>query len=797
MSTNNQKTYTIQRGGGRPYKVSQSEYNELLKSHNATLHKGTGVYILTSKPKKQLAKKTTSAAVRNQRRLNYNKEAENYGFKSRDEVKKLQQQLIKWGYNIGGRNAQGKVANIPDGYFGGYTKGSYEQAWRDHADEMRTLGYTEPVYSQPATVTIGNKKVVATPQNIKVAEKVNSADEFVNTNYGSNAQAEMYTIGIAGLSPTKVYATTRQAFNPDLSFRDVAMNWMTGNNNGMFEGWDAGQQWAAEHPRAAVMADMAANIVGGYGISKGAPKFKTAVRSFGRNIKNAAVQSASATTPYYRVSENVTNAANRAALQGNNRIIYSQMESASMRPGEYLSSGRKANGQLTGNHRGMTGSVHMTPTYETAVYAPENTAYMVGQTPWGNTTVVGQPIRVPATGVPTMQFTPSTELMLDGVTPYQTGGWYMKPTLFPDATKFKKGGLIKKKITKASLGSSLRNLFGGKSKQQKEAEKLEQDLIAKNQSQFAEVGVYDQNSSIGRDITSPDYDWKNYDPADRVRQIFGKPTPDSKAEFKINNPVSNDFETLNNYQYNSPPIENKINGYNSETGLNEIRNFGQNYSRFGGNLDNKARKYGLTADQVADFQRSYGNELTVDGDLGPKTLEAMYRAGRLKRSVTPKDSPAKYTHRQYVNGKYYNAKTNNFESGIWYGSDGSVTVSNDGRVGRFTEANMNSNPNAKGYWDANLTYHKRQTSNTPQFSKNNMLDYYDFGEVPTSGWNNGYNTSQQGKIYYTNGKNVYVSYNNGKGWQLVYNKGTNTPTRIGNDTHNNPTLENRSYGGTH
>lgn len=203
--------------------------------------------------------------------------------------------------------------------------------------------------------------------------------------------------------------------------------------------------------------------------------------------------------------------------------------------------------------------------------------------------------------------------------------------------------------------------------------------------------------------------------------------------------------------------------------------------------------------KIIDYQSANG--LNPDGKLGTKTANRINGirdfGGGSGSKNEDSNPPINYTHGQYVDGQgYYNAKTGKFGSGIWYGSDKSITVTDDGRVGRFTEANMNADPNAKGYWDANLNYHQRQTSNIPTFSQNNMLDYYDFGEVPTSGWNNGYNTSQQGKTYYTNGKNVYVSYDNGKGWQLVYNVNPSN-IRMGNSTNNNPILQNKAYGGTH
>lgn len=444
----NGKTYKssnmeTQKGKEETYKklgVDPSKYDIKISGNGYS-------YTLTPKSKKSLVKKPSAEAIRNQRRNNYNEEAKRHGFNSRDEVRKLQEDLIKLGYNIGGRNAQGKVVNIPDGYFGNYTRDAYENAWLHHADKMRELGYNEINWGTPSTVTVGNREVIATPQNMAVAQKVKNADDFVNANYGSDAQANMYTLGATQLvSPTSLYAYGRQLAD-GVPVQDVAMNYLTGQNNGIFEGWEAGQQWANENPRAAVMVNMATDALAGTLAVKAAPKLEAGVRTFGRNMKNAAVQSVSAQIPRMKVSQNVTNAANRATLKGNNRIIYSQIESASMRPGEYLASrgqGLKSNGQLKGNHRGLTGSTNVTPVYDAAVYAPENVVYNMAQAPYSGQEYIA-PIRTPNVGVPQVVLTQGIDPSIEGVN-YQPI-YYNKPTLVPNATLFKKGGLIKKKNT--------------------------------------------------------------------------------------------------------------------------------------------------------------------------------------------------------------------------------------------------------------------------------------------------------------------------------------------------------------
>lgn len=140
------------------------------------------------------------------------------------------------------------------------TESAYLDAWQKHAAEMEAAGFKKPSMPGAGTVKVGNREVIDTEQNRRQSEKVRNADENVNKNYGSNAQFQMYTLGATKLlSPTQLYGVVREAFDPNYSVSNMANEWLTGQNRGVFQSWDAGEQWAAEHPRLAATINTVAD----------------------------------------------------------------------------------------------------------------------------------------------------------------------------------------------------------------------------------------------------------------------------------------------------------------------------------------------------------------------------------------------------------------------------------------------------------------------------------------------------------------------------------------------------------
>lgn len=377
--------------------------------------------------------------VRNMRRNNYNEQAKYYGFNSREEVRAMQKVLASMGYQLG---RQGGSKDGIDGYMGNFTESAYLDAWQKNPEAMKAAGFKEPKSAGTGTVKVGNRTAMDTPQNRKMATKVTNADEHIAQNYGSDKMFNMFTLGATQLmSPTALYAYVRQIADEDTSFRDVAMNFLQGQNQGIFQNWDEVQQWVAQNPKAATLINMAADLAVGAS-AKLTPKVKTAAKSVGQNVKNAAVQSASAQTPRMRLSERVGGYQVQPA--GNARILVAEMENVAARPGQLLMNGVRANGHIAGTNRGMAGQMNVTPTYDAAIYAPNNTVALVSSAPYGQTAKVVPQVRMEQPQAATVVTTPEGEFLVGGQAPYQTT-WYNDPyAQMSDATQFKFGGIIRR-----------------------------------------------------------------------------------------------------------------------------------------------------------------------------------------------------------------------------------------------------------------------------------------------------------------------------------------------------------------
>lgn len=108
--------FSITTGGKTTKYNSQGEYNKALKAYKDKGYttQGSGNQITVYAPQKKSKLVPRSAAVKNQRRNNYNQTAQYYGFNSRNEVRKVQQKLKDLGYKIGDFGVGGL-----DGYMGG------------------------------------------------------------------------------------------------------------------------------------------------------------------------------------------------------------------------------------------------------------------------------------------------------------------------------------------------------------------------------------------------------------------------------------------------------------------------------------------------------------------------------------------------------------------------------------------------------------------------------------------------------------------------------------------------------
>lgn len=392
----------------------------------------------------KLVKKPTAAQISNQRRNNYNQQAQYYGFNSRNDVRKMQQTLLKLGYSLG---TSGPNKDGVDGYMGNFTEAAYLAAWQKHPEEMKKAGFKEPSTPGTPTVKVGNREAVATEQNMRQAAKVADADEFVRENYGSDAQFQTMTLGLTQLlSPTADYAylskLIKAATNDDYTFREVFNDFLTGKQNGIFENGEAMQKWAAEHPKAAVVLNMLADTAVGMGIKTG-PKLKATTNAIKANMSEGITTSLENSMPRLQISR----FSYKGVPKGNARINTGAARQAQVQTDAILTGKQTPSGRIISDYTGQNiGS----PVEMTYVYGEPRLPFYVDPIAYGTAAPMGtMPVidpyqNIPSTPSPTLQMVPAGNYEIDGQAPYQTT-WYKDPLApMPDATQFKFGGKLRK-----------------------------------------------------------------------------------------------------------------------------------------------------------------------------------------------------------------------------------------------------------------------------------------------------------------------------------------------------------------
>lgn len=301
---------------------------------------------------------------------------------------------------------------------------------------MRALGYKEPKPQGTTYVKVGTRSVPATEQNIRRAVEVKNADDYVNENFDSSAQANMYTLGAMQLmSPTSIYAYARQLADNDYSMRDVAMNYMTGRNNGVFEGTsDDIKQWAANNSKTASMINYAVDIASGQAL-RAAPKVVRAGKAMGSNL----MENITANSPRMRVQPYVYETA-----PGNSTITHVSMRRAATQPGAISVGEMTPNGRLISAETGRPGGSPVSVDYVLDGSMPfyVDPIATFNSTPMGyNTYITPVNTHMPNINVPSMQFNQNNPAtwQLDGV-PHNLFTMPYYPSSYkgelPDATQF-------------------------------------------------------------------------------------------------------------------------------------------------------------------------------------------------------------------------------------------------------------------------------------------------------------------------------------------------------------------------
>lgn len=239
---------------------------------------------------------TERRAEQARRRQDYNNEARNYGLNSRDEVRAVQKFLLdNYGDRFSYLKNYAKGATGVDGYFGPSTQAAYTEAWKDPeiaAKLQNELKLQRPETHGPGTIKVGSKEVPWTDQNMRVANKVKAADEYVGEEFSPEHQFNMYTLGIPqALSITSNVGAVAKEMNQsglgdaidNMIFRggswdDVKNGWnnfsmsrmvdgyMKNNNQGAFELSQGLQDWANKNPQFSSLINFGIDILSPFAV---------------------------------------------------------------------------------------------------------------------------------------------------------------------------------------------------------------------------------------------------------------------------------------------------------------------------------------------------------------------------------------------------------------------------------------------------------------------------------------------------------------------------------------------------